>query len=96
MQALLDVTLVYAAPATAVGPAACACRSSTCSCASTPCLQQIWQRCLFCRLHTAAELAALHAQVIDVWEPVTESDVQTPMEVYQELLEDGYNVVGGP
>jgi hypothetical protein len=35
------------------------------------------------------------AQVIDVWEPVTESDVQTPMEVYQELVEDGYNVVGG-
>lgn len=32
-------------------------------------------------------------QVIDVWEPVTESDVQTPMEVYQELIEDGYNVV---
>jgi hypothetical protein len=31
--------------------------------------------------------------VIDVWEPVTESDVQTPMEVYQELVEDGYNVV---
>ncbi|KAF6255732.1 inositol hexakisphosphate-domain-containing protein [Scenedesmus sp. NREL 46B-D3] len=30
--------------------------------------------------------------VIDVWEPVTESDVQTPMEVYQELVEDGYNV----
>ncbi|WIA11258.1 hypothetical protein OEZ85_011384 [Tetradesmus obliquus] len=30
--------------------------------------------------------------VIDVWEPVTESDVQTPMEVYQELIEDGYNV----
>jgi hypothetical protein len=32
--------------------------------------------------------------VIDVWEPVTESDVQTPMEVYQELVDDGYNVVG--
>jgi hypothetical protein len=36
----------------------------------------------------------VRAQVIDVWEPVTESDVQTPMEVYQELVEDGYNVVG--
>lgn len=33
------------------------------------------------------------AQVIDVWEPVTESDVQTPLEVYKELQEDGYDVV---
>jgi hypothetical protein len=32
-------------------------------------------------------------QVIDVWEPVTESDVQTPLEVYKELQEDGYDVV---
>eukprot|EP00775_Hariotina_reticulata_P011247 gene11247-11396_t len=30
--------------------------------------------------------------VIDCWEPVTESDVQTPMEVYAELSEDGYVV----
>jgi hypothetical protein len=33
-------------------------------------------------------------QVIDCWEPVTESDVQTPLEVYAELSEDGYAVVG--
>jgi hypothetical protein len=32
-------------------------------------------------------------QVIDAWEPVTESDVQTPLEVYAELVEDGYDVV---
>ncbi len=32
-------------------------------------------------------------QVIDCWEPVTESDVQTPLEVYAELTEDGYDVV---
>ena len=25
-------------------------------------------------------------QVLDQWEPVTEADVQTPLEVYQELL----------
>eukprot|EP00879_Flechtneria_rotunda_P018628 GHRR01019549.1.p1 GENE.GHRR01019549.1~~GHRR01019549.1.p1 ORF type:complete len:942 (+),score=356.76 GHRR01019549.1:158-2983(+) len=30
--------------------------------------------------------------VIDVWEPVTESDVQTPLEVYAELVQDGYDV----
>jgi hypothetical protein len=30
-----------------------------------------------------------------VWEPVTESDVQTPLEVYKELQEDGYDVVRG-
>jgi hypothetical protein len=41
-------------------------------------------------------MVCAHAQVIDVWEPVTESDVQTPMEVYQELVEDGYNVVRAP
>jgi hypothetical protein len=35
-------------------------------------------------------------QVIDVWEPVTESDVQTPLEVYRELQEDGYDVVSFP
>lgn len=34
-----------------------------------------------------------HLQVIDAWEPVTETDVQTPLEVYAELLEDGYDVV---
>lgn len=32
-------------------------------------------------------------QVVDAWEPVTENDVQTPLEVYAELLEDGYDVV---
>lgn len=32
-------------------------------------------------------------QVIDAWEPVTETDVQTPLEVYAELIEDGYDVV---
>lgn len=37
--------------------------------------------------------AVLRVQVIDVWEPVTESDVQTPLEVYKELQEDGYDVV---
>lgn len=31
-------------------------------------------------------------QVIEVWEPVTESDVQTPLEVYAELIADGYDV----
>lgn len=36
---------------------------------------------------------AVLVQVIDVWEPVTESDVQTPLEVYKELQEDGYDVV---
>lgn len=38
-------------------------------------------------------LSCLSVQVIDVWEPVTESDVQTPLEVYRELQEDGYDVV---
>jgi hypothetical protein len=38
-------------------------------------------------------LLLLLLQVIDVWEPVTESDVQTPLEVYKELQEDGYDVV---
>lgn len=32
-------------------------------------------------------------QVIDAWEPVTETDVQTPLEAYAELIEDGYDVV---
>jgi hypothetical protein len=41
----------------------------------------------------AAATAVLLLQVIDVWEPVTESDVQTPLEVYKELQEDGYDVV---
>lgn len=27
-----------------------------------------------------------------MWEPVTEADVQTPLEVYDELLRDGYDV----
>ncbi|GAB4814185.1 hypothetical protein N2152v2_001231 [Parachlorella kessleri] len=31
-------------------------------------------------------------QVVEQWEAVTEVDVQTPLEVYQELLEDGYDV----
>eukprot|EP00878_Enallax_costatus_P006221 GHUV01006524.1.p1 GENE.GHUV01006524.1~~GHUV01006524.1.p1 ORF type:complete len:1656 (+),score=579.22 GHUV01006524.1:267-5234(+) len=30
--------------------------------------------------------------VIDAWEPVTETDVQTPLEVYAELIEDGYDI----
>jgi hypothetical protein len=32
------------------------------------------------------------AQVHEVWEPVTEADVQTPLEVYAELQADGYDV----
>eukprot|EP00887_Chlorella_sp_A99_P002448 scaffold10.g2448.t1 len=31
-------------------------------------------------------------QVVQQWEPVTEVDVQTPLEVYRELLADGYDV----
>ncbi|KIY98140.1 hypothetical protein MNEG_9823 [Monoraphidium neglectum] len=31
-------------------------------------------------------------QVVDQWEPVTEADVQTPLEVYRELKADGYDV----
>lgn len=31
-------------------------------------------------------------QVVEDWEPVTEVDVQTPAEVYEELLHDGYDV----
>ncbi|PSC67685.1 paladin isoform X1 [Micractinium conductrix] len=31
-------------------------------------------------------------QVVEEWEPVTEADVQTPLEVYQELVADGYDV----
>ncbi|KAK9808828.1 hypothetical protein WJX72_004439 [[Myrmecia] bisecta] len=31
-------------------------------------------------------------QVIEEWEAVTEVDVQTPLEVYRELAEDGYDV----
>lgn len=31
-------------------------------------------------------------QVLDHWEPVTESDVQTPNEVYAELIADGYDI----
>ncbi|KAI8474087.1 MAG: inositol hexakisphosphate-domain-containing protein [Monoraphidium minutum] len=31
-------------------------------------------------------------QVVDRWEPVTEADVQTPLEVYRELKADGYDV----
>ncbi|EFN52818.1 hypothetical protein CHLNCDRAFT_26452 [Chlorella variabilis] len=31
-------------------------------------------------------------QVVEEWEPVTEADVQTPLEVYQELIADGYDV----
>lgn len=31
-------------------------------------------------------------QVIEDWEPVTEVDVQTPAEVYEELIHDGYDV----
>eukprot|EP00884_Botryococcus_braunii_P001844 jgi/Botrbrau1/11660/Bobra.168_2s0015.2 len=31
-------------------------------------------------------------QVIQTWEAVTEADVQTPLDVYQELAEDGYDV----
>lgn len=46
-------------------------------------------------LNAACLLTCLRVQVIDVWEPVTESDVQTPLEVYKELQEDGYDVVGG-
>lgn len=54
--------------------------------------------CLLCHdmlCHAVACHAVLCCvQVIDVWEPVTESDVQTPLEVYAELQEDGYDVVG--
>jgi hypothetical protein len=31
-------------------------------------------------------------QVLENWEPVTEADVQTPLEVYAELQADGYDV----
>ena len=31
-------------------------------------------------------------QVVEDWEPVTEVDVQTPLEVYEELARDGFNV----
>lgn len=31
-------------------------------------------------------------QVIEAWEPVTEADVQTPLEAYAELKQDGYDV----
>lgn len=31
-------------------------------------------------------------QVVEQWEAVSEVDVQTPLEVYQELVEDGYDV----
>ena len=31
-------------------------------------------------------------QVVEDWEPVTEVDVQTPAEVYEELVHDGYDV----
>ena len=31
-------------------------------------------------------------QVVEDWEPVTEVDVQTPLEVYEELTRDGFNV----
>lgn len=31
-------------------------------------------------------------QVVEDWEPVTEVDVQTPLEVYEELKRDGFNV----
>ncbi|GBF92770.1 paladin [Raphidocelis subcapitata] len=31
-------------------------------------------------------------QVIERWEPVTEADVQTPLDVYKELKADGYDV----
>jgi hypothetical protein len=31
-------------------------------------------------------------QVLEMWEPVTEADVQTPLEVYAELQADGYDV----
>ncbi|KAK9804170.1 hypothetical protein WJX73_008272 [Symbiochloris irregularis] len=31
-------------------------------------------------------------QVVERWEPVTEVDVQTPLEVYHELKDDGYDI----
>ncbi|KFM27931.1 Triosephosphate isomerase, chloroplastic [Auxenochlorella protothecoides] len=31
-------------------------------------------------------------QVVQAWQPVSEADVQTPAEVYRELIEDGYDI----
>ncbi|KAK2078696.1 hypothetical protein QBZ16_003536 [Prototheca wickerhamii] len=31
-------------------------------------------------------------QVVQAWQPVSEADVQTPAEVYHELVEDGYDI----
>ena len=47
------------------------------------------------RLETPACPAAVSRhppQVVERWEPVTEADVQTPLEVYRELRADGYAV----